>query len=122
MSFMQDDFSNEDEKLYRAVKPEGIFIKENGSISSAAFKSSNGCSVDRGDFRHDTDAASFMKLKLEGDVYKFKVGDCNTKDIFIQYDPQPDDKYHSNLFKNEKKERLTGGQCKYLANIATKVG
>ena len=35
------------EKLYRAVLPYEPFIKEDGTISSAAFKDSQGLSVDR---------------------------------------------------------------------------
>lgn len=121
MRSMDESFSDEEEKLYRAVKPEGMYIKEDGSISSAAFKSSNGCSVDRGDYRDDVEAANFMKQKLQGDVYKFRVMDCNIKQIFMQYDPQANDEFHTNLFKNCSLEKMTSAQCKYLASVASKV-
>lgn len=107
------------EKLYRAVRPEQI--KEDGSLSSAAFKTSKGCSVDRGDGRTDQEAAKFMRKKLSGDIYRINVGDCYEKEIFIHYEPLEDDPYHSGLYRNEEMKDMTTGQCRHLTRLAVKV-
>ena len=119
---MNDRFEDT-EGLYRAVIPKDIFVKNDGSISSAAFKSSTGCSVDRGAGRTDEEAARFLRNKLQGNVYGFKVKDCNDKDIFIRYEPIEDpvelaDPYHCGLYKNANLEKMTAGQCKYLSMVA----
>ena len=123
MSFMK---FNCDDKFYRAVRPDGIFIKPNGCISSAAFKSSNGCSVDYGYGRTDEEAATFMLRKLNGNVFCFYFQDCLDKDIFVNYEPiegPEEDKnpYHCGLYKNPMLEKMTSGQCKHLSNVAKMV-
>lgn len=109
------------EKLYRAVQPKDMYFKEDGSLSSAAFKSSNGCSVDRGDGRTDIEAADFMMKKLTGDIYRIDVGDCIEKDVFIRHEPVEDDPYHSGLYRDKGLSDMTQGQCKYLSKVAVKV-
>lgn len=114
------------EKFYRAVKPEGIYIKSDGSISSAAFKDSNGCSVDYGCGRTDKEAANFMLKKLSGNVYYFYFNNCLERDIFVNYEPVSESSgdanpYHCCLYKNSSLERMTSSQCKYLATIANMV-
>ena len=115
---MNNEFELE-ERLYRAVVPNDIYIKSDGSISSAAFKCSNGCSVDRGNGRTDEEAANFLRTKLMGNIYGFKVEECIKKDIFIRFEPVEDeDPYHCGLYKNSTLEKMTNGQCKHLAMVA----
>ncbi|PWJ70831.1 hypothetical protein B0O40_0681 [Ruminococcaceae bacterium R-25] len=98
-----DDFFEPDEKLYRAVRPCSIYYKEDGSLSSAAFKSSNGCSVDRGNGRSDKEAVQFILSNLTGDVYSISVDYCISKNIFVHYEPIEDkNPYHCGLYKNNE--------------------
>ncbi len=118
---MDEHFDN-NEKLYRAVKPEGIYHKEDGSLSSAAFKSSNGCSVDRGDGRSDNEAAEFMQANLSGDVYKISVDNCLEKSIYINYEPiEGINPYHCGLYRNDGLNEMTQSQCRFLSRVAIKV-
>ncbi len=53
------------EKMYRAAFPPGImplFWKENGEISSAAFKDKNGLSVERAGDRDEDTVIANMRL------------------------------------------------------------
>lgn len=113
-----DDFFEESEKLYRAVIPEGMYIKENGELTSAAFKSETGCSVDRGRNRSDEEASSFMKQNLNGSVYVFAVRNCRERTIHIEYEPTETNPFHSGLYKNSTLEKMTRGQLKHLASVA----
>lgn len=116
-----DDTFKDEEKLYRAVVPKDMYFKENGTLTSAAFKDSSGCSVDRGDNRTDEEAAIFMKKNLEGEIYRIQVSNCREKEIHIQYEPEEENPYHSALYKNSAKEKMTQGQCKHLASVAVLV-
>lgn len=85
-----DNTFRDEEKLYRAVKPEEYFEKENGRISSAAFKRSKGCSVDRGNGRSDEEASWFLMKGKAGKACVFFVRDCRDKEIYVQYEPIKD--------------------------------
>ena len=113
-----DERFEDAEKLYRAVTPTDMFMKADGTITSAAFKSSDGCSVDRGNYREDEEAAAFMKQSLSGSIYMFFVKDCRDRDIFSRYEPIETNPYHSGLYKNETLDKMTPGQCKHLASVA----
>lgn len=114
-----DNCFEESEKLYRAVIPSGIFIKEDGTITSAAFKSSNGCSVDRGNYRTDDQAVQFLKnCGRVGAVYSVLTKDCNDKEIYINYEPEEDNPFHTGLYKNVELNPMTQGQCKHLSKVA----
>lgn len=114
---MNENF-NADEKLYRAVIPSDMFIKEDGSLSSAAYKSHDGCSVDRGNGRDDQEAADFMLMHLKGNIYSVEVSDCESKDIFVKYEPTEGNIYHSELYKNTQREDMTKSQCRFLAQVS----
>ncbi len=111
-----DDFFADEEKLYRAVIPKDMFIKADGSVTSAAFKVSNGCSVDRGNYRTDEEAAAFMKRSLQGSIYSLTVKICREKDVFVKYEPEENNPYHSGLYKNDELEKMTPSQCRHLAS------
>jgi len=83
---MNEHFNN-DEYLYRAVRAY-IFEKKNRKFSTALFKSkSEGCSVDRGYYRKDSDVIEFMKNhNLSGGFVKISVADCyksHTKPVYL---------------------------------------
>lgn len=80
---MNDQASNE-EYVYRAIHPHRDFIKENGSISSAAFKDPKGLSVEQGLGRADKDVVAHIRqTKLQGKVAKIPVDVCNKANIII---------------------------------------
>lgn len=113
-----DEIFCADEKLYRAVIPCNMYIKEDGSLSSAAYKSHDGCSVDRGNGRDDQEAADFMLMHLKGNIYSVEVSDCESKDIYVKYEPTEENVYHSGLYKNIQREDMTKGQCRFLAQAS----
>ncbi len=113
-----DNTFKDDEKLYRAIKPIELYEKENGRIASAAFKRSNGCSVDRGNGRSDEEAKQFLMRGKEGIVCVFYVRDCRSKEIYIRYEPIEENPYHSGLYKNEDRVKMTSSQCRHLASVA----
>lgn len=93
-----NDIFEIDEKLYRAVYPPEIrdmFWKENGTVSSAAFYDSKGCSVDRGNFRTDDEVVEDMKSRFEGSIVSVTVGECEAVKAVIVYKPS------KNLFHSE---------------------
>lgn len=125
---MSDYEFYKEEKLYRAVLPYEPFIKSDGTISSGVFKGKRDefLSVDRQLYRSNGDAVSFIKSQKQGIIVSFLVSDCDKKDIRYRFTPvldveeQPDNPYHSEIFKNELNPRLSGSQAKYLAKICKK--
>lgn len=111
---------NDEEKLYRAVYPYSMFWKENGKVSSAAFLSKKGgCSVDRGNYRDDEAVVQDMKARnFQGSIISITVKNCRETEAEIVYTPSKNNKYHSEIYKNQEKELLTAKQRKHLANSA----
>ena len=109
-----------DEKLYRAVYPDAIFWKDNGNISSAAFISKRGgCSVDRGDFRDDSDVVLDMRNRgFKGSIITVTVQNCRDIKAEVIYSPSKNNIYHSENLKDKEHEKLTAGQRKFLAKHA----
>ncbi len=117
-----DDRFQDDEKLYRAVLPTGMYWKEDGSLSSAAFDDKAGLSVDRGYYRTDEEASAFMrKSGKRGSIFRFLVRDCREKEIVVKYIPLPDNEFHSEVHGSEEKPKLTRSQCRHLARVAVEV-
>ena len=114
---------NNNEKLYRAVFPDSMFWKDNGQVSSAAFLSRNGgCSVDRGNYRDDTDVVNDMRARnFKGSIISVLVQDCRDVNAEVVYVPSKHNPYHSEIHKDKNNEKLTPAQRKYLANIASVV-
>ena len=114
--FMDYNFSS-DESLYRAINPANGFWKPNGSLSSAAFKDNKGgLSVDRGNYRQDSEVVIDMKQRLKGSIVKFSVEDCLNIEARVQYDPNEEDQYHS-LVLGKDKISLSGSQARKLCNM-----
>ena len=108
------------EKLYRAVRPIEMFVKENGGITSAAFTDSDkesGLSVDKQNNRTNETSINFISDKREGWIVSVKVKHCDEKNIEYCHVPIEDNPYHSELSKDRdnKKFTLTKGQARYLA-------
>ena len=110
----------DDEKLYRAVRPIPLFIKNDGRLSSAAFRDKRGLSVLRGDGRDDSivDDELHHVVGLDGRTAIFKVLDCRAVHAVPVYLPSKASVYHSEVHGSEKQIILNPSQCKHLAEIA----
>ena len=115
-----DNHFEPDEKLYRAVLPDSVFWKLNGSVSSAAFLSrKGGCSVDRGFYRDDVAIILDMKQrKFKGSVITVTVQNCNDVMAVTVYAPSKANAWHSEIHGSRENEKLTTGQRKHLAEAA----
>ena len=113
------------EKLYRAVYPPNImsmFWKENGQLSSAAFKDKNGLSVERDGGRDEKSVIDSMRLFFYGCFIKILVQDCEKCNAVVKYLPTQRSIYHSEIHGSADKRLLSQSQCKYLAQMAAIVG
>lgn len=113
-----DDYFEPTEKLFRAVLPEGIFWREDGTLTSAAFKDPNGLSVDRDGGRALKEAVSFLQHHLAGQIVWVTVADCNEVHALVRYLPVEDNIYHSEIHKDEQKKLLSKAQARSLASSA----
>ena len=136
-----------DERFYRVIRNTNpnAWDKECNRPSSAAFKDSQGCSVDRRKLRTESEVlklevlfGSFRSVLLfvsnthntrrrhKGAVKVNAVvsvcqADCDEKDILTKEDPVindpelEDNPFHCLLLRDEEKAELTKGQCRHLA-------
>lgn len=110
------------ELLYRAVRPNDMYWKENGKLSSAAFKDRAGLSVLRGYGREDFTVVGEMRsLDLVGEVVKVTVLDCRTVKAVVKYLPSRNSKYHSEIHGSNDTKLLSDRQCKILSDVAVLV-
>lgn len=110
----------DDEKLYRAVRPAPVYWKDDGTLSSAAFKDKNGLSTDRERGRKKSDCISFMQSrKFEGSIVSVCAKMCKEVNAFLNYLPQDDNPYHTQIQNTETALVLTPRQAKLLAHNAT---
>lgn len=119
MSFIKRNFDNPEERLYRAVYP-NFFKKEDGSLSSAAFKDRNGLSVQRGDNDTTDYMVDFMltKQKFQGGIVSVSVQNCYDVLALPLHKPSNRSEKHSEIHRNETEPALTSGQAKKLARLA----
>lgn len=108
------------EKLYRAVLPTKIFLKEDGSISSGAFKDKFGLSVDVQMNRVNNIAVNFIRELRNGIIVSVTSENCKEKNIHYVYCPLEENEYHSELHRDRNTKVLTGSQAKYLAKNCIK--
>lgn len=118
MTFMSSQ-TNSAEHIYRAIHPHKNFIKENGSISSAAFKDPKGLSDELGSGRTDKMVVDHIRqTKLQGKVAKISVEVCDNANITI-YNDKAKNVYHRLLLNKpydpEGNNSLTKGQARILA-------
>ena len=118
---MLNDIFDKEELLIRAVFPADthpFLWKEDGSLSSAAFKDKNGLSVSRTGDRTLSEALDFTSKRLSGVMATVSVQSCLDMKLFLKYLPIPEDNYHSEIHRNDTKAELTQGQARQLAKIA----
>ncbi len=109
------------EKLYRAVYPPEImpmFWKENGEISSAAFKDKKGLSVERAGHREDKEVLANMRMYFYGLIISILASDCTACGAVLRYLPSGRSIYHSEIHGSKERKLLSQSQCKYLAKTA----
>ena len=115
---MQTDF-DDTESLYRAFKPQGIYVKEDGSFSSAIFKDSHGTSVDRLGGRDEMEAARILATRRETkNIAAVTVGDCHSAETHVKQLPEDDNDYHCEIHKSPEEIVLSKKQCKKLIKCA----
>ncbi len=107
------------ELLLRAVLPEGMFWKPDGTLSSAAFKDKEGLSVNRSGDKTLNEAVDIMKnSRLRGTIVYISVGDCYNENAVLKYLPTQKNIYHSEIHGSEERIILSNGQAKRLAGLA----
>lgn len=111
---------NNAEHVYRAIHPHKNFIKEDGRISSAAFKDPKGLSVEQGMGRTDTKVVEHIRQTgLQGKIAKISVKICDSAGISI-YNDKAKNVYHRLLLNKpydpNENNSLTNGQARTLAN------
>lgn len=113
------------EKLYRAVLPDGIYVKMDGSITSAAFKDSKGLSVDRKMHRDNSKCINFMLghidqkyLQSGGRIVSVTYSQIKEGDLLLKYSPLDDgsNDFHSEIHMNTSKAQLSSSKARFLAN------
>lgn len=117
---LSDQFSVS-ESLYRGVIP-SFWDEEENRPSSAAFKDSFGCSVDRDGERSESDCIEFLN---SNGTFKAvaKVTVQHTIDVSAHcvYKPFEANQYHSEIHSSPNKVKLTGGQASKLRDKGTVV-
>lgn len=109
------------ERFYRKIPPNPNMIKQNGTITSAAFKDSKGCSVDRKSDRSENVVyRSFIKRfsnKTSGikGIADVSYANCLEAETTVLRLREDDNDYHCEIHKNEDEVVLTSGQARRLA-------
>ena len=117
---MDDRFAN-NEKLYRAVYPPEVadmFWRKDGTVSSAAFADAKGLSVDRGDYRDDTDVVADMSKRFTGRIIRLYSKNCYDIGAVIKYLPSKNNLYHSEIHGSNSSVILSKQQRLYLSRRA----
>lgn len=120
-------------EVFRRVRNHPMYIKEDGTISSAIFSDKKGVSVDIDDGRNLDEIISAeeslhfyynserIKDNPEGAYRLLAITSvtkqaCDEKQVMIQMDPVENiNPYHAVLRRDEEKTELTAGQRKYLS-------
>ena len=117
-----DDTFQDEEYLFRMVRPDTDYWKADGTLTSAAFKTSNGLSVDRCGDRSFEEAVAAMQARpdLAGTVVSLTVGDCRSAEALVRYLPSRSNIYHSEIHQDATHIKLSPDQAKKLARLAKK--
>ena len=93
--------------------------KKNGTLSSAAFKSSNGVSVIKKNDQDEAYVYSVLKKVIYAD-YAFSVTSKIIDEVcvFVEVAPSSLSECHCNLWKNSEKEDISNHQAKRLSEEA----
>jgi hypothetical protein len=117
---MDNSFKPE-EKLYRAVYPPEVadmFRRKDGTISSAAFADAKGLSVDRGDFRPDTEVIHSMQSRFTGRIISLYVKNCIDIGAVVRYLPSAGNIYHTEIHGSVSTPMLSKSQRLFLSKKA----
>ncbi len=116
---------NQDERLYRMVTNNpNMFVVNENRITSAVFKDSNGCSVDRQGGRTDEDACSFLADSHKDNPYGIKaiavvtIQQCEEIKAIVLPKPLDTNMYHCEIHRNDSNSELTSGQARRLSQGA----
>lgn len=95
-----------EEHVYRALNPRKMYEREDGSVSSAAFKDDKGLSVELQCFRDDIDVAYHMRnvTKLHGNIAKIGCSICISSNIDIVNVPSKNEFHRLLLNKSRKND------------------
>lgn len=116
-----DDMFKKDEKLYRAIYPPEImdlFWKKDGSLSSAAFADARGLSVDRGNYRPDSEVIQDMRQRFTGRIISLYVKNCIDIGAVVKYTPTKLNIFHSEIHGSAASPLLSKSQRRFLAGKA----
>lgn len=108
------------ERLYRAVLPSDMYWKKDGKISSAVFKDSKGLSCDRDLGRVDSSlcvSTLLNYLQRDRTVVSISYSECIEVNTLVEYDPIPDNCYHSLILNDNEKIQLTEGKARRLTKM-----
>lgn len=113
------------EHVYRAIKPKDIFVKKNNKISPSAFVDPKGLSVEIQQGRQDCEVEAHLKQFFKGKIAKtVKISTvvCDNNNISI-FNDHSRNEYHRLLLdkdrpynENEDNNFLTDEQAFILAN------
>lgn len=116
-----------DEKLFRKIPsvPGYVVEGENGRrISSAAFKDSSGCSVDRQLERDESIIYNQLWAKFQQSksgiqaVANVTYAQCLDIKTLVLKKPEDDNIYHCEIHSSDEKIQLTSSQARHLAKNA----
>lgn len=115
-----DDKIEPSEKLYRMVlrKPD-YWKKENGKPTSAVFKDSSGCSVDRDGQRPaqliiDAFNSRFGSEKLKA-IVCIEAAKCIEIGTYLLSCPTPDNEYHAEIHDSNSQKQIRSSKARKLA-------
>lgn len=101
-----DDIFSADEYLYRGLHQ--LWLKDDNTVSSAAFKDSGGVSVDRTGGRQETECIDRMigALPTIIGLCKLTCGDVVCCDALPRYLPLEGNEYHSEIHDSERQVQI----------------
>lgn len=118
---MLDTKINDSERLYKAIK-KSIPAQWNERLdqpTSAAFKDSQGVSVDRKGDRSDREIIYSFKERFElRSVISITAQQCRDQRAYPIAKPLSDNTYHAEIHRSPDKIMLTPGQAKRLSRLA----
>ncbi|MFH6603443.1 hypothetical protein ACEZ3G_08140 [Maribacter algicola] len=110
-----NEIISDEEFLFRGVLKINWNNREN-RISSSAFKDSQGCSVDRCNFRNHNDVANSIFVKKDFfTVAKIQTLNVRSVPTKVKYLPVEDNPYHSEIHDEENRIQLRPSKAKKIS-------
>lgn len=115
------------EKLYRGAKKWTSYPRfwkkpydgKNTKLSTAAFKTAKGLSVERECSRSLDEIVTHMKRYLPEDhIISVTVDQCKEAKVLVKYTPSQNNKYHCDILRSETEIILSDEQAEELAQAA----